>query len=67
MINFIFDRTSVKGSYMRLVSALSVALIFFSGCAHEMSLEEAKKVSLSLTDSSFVAPPRTIDDILKSI
>jgi CHAT domain-containing protein len=41
--------------------------IHLSGCAHEMALEDAKKVSLTMMDSGFQAPPRKINDILKDI
>lgn len=41
--------------------------LWLSGCAHEMSLDEARKVSLSMSDGSFNEPPRKIDDILNSI
>ena len=40
-------------------------LIFFPGCATKMSLEEAKKVSISMEEApAFTPPPRRIDDIL---
>jgi CHAT domain-containing protein/tetratricopeptide (TPR) repeat protein len=42
-----------------------LTLIFFPGCATKMSLEEAKKVSISMAESpAFTPPPRRIDDIL---
>lgn len=53
--------------FFLLSCALMLCAALLSGCAHEMSLEEAKKVSLSMVDSSFNAPPRKINDILNSI
>ena len=39
--------------------------LVFSGCVgKELSIEEAKEVSVSMRDEGFVAPPRNIDDIL---
>ncbi len=52
---------------MRIIIILLTCAFLLSGCAHEMPLEEAKKVSLSMVDSSFSAPPRKIDDILRTI
>ena len=38
--------------------------VFFSGCAGQMSVEEARQVTVSVGDQSLTAPPRRIDDIL---
>jgi hypothetical protein len=43
-------------------------LLFFAvslvvGCAHTMSVEEAKQLTTSFTGTSLIAPPRTIADI----
>jgi len=46
-------------------SILFITLALFPACAgQKMSLEEAKKVTLSISDKSFVPSPRSIDDIL---
>jgi CHAT domain-containing protein len=36
----------------------------FSACAGQMSVEEARQVTISMGDKSLTAPPRRIDDIL---
>ena len=44
---------------------LSIAFILFPGCAErKMSLEDAKKISISMKEKTFVPPPRRVDDIL---
>ncbi|MCK4988671.1 MAG: hypothetical protein KAS40_24215, partial [Desulfobacterales bacterium] len=47
-------------------SALLIVLILilFSGCVSTMSVDEAKQVTLSMSEESFVPPPRRIDDIV---
>ena len=46
-------------------SILFITLVLFPACAgQKMSLEEAKKVTLSISDKPFVPSPRSIDDIL---
>jgi len=46
------------------VVLLVVILTLFSACAGTMSVDEAKQVTLSMSEESFVPPPRRIDDIL---
>ncbi len=53
-----------SGSYRLFLSALPLAVFILSGCASTMSVGEAKKVSVSMSDSAYLAPPRKIDDIL---
>jgi CHAT domain-containing protein/Flp pilus assembly protein TadD len=45
---------------------LVLVLVFslFSACAGQMSVEEARQVTISMGDKSVTAPPRRIDDIL---
>jgi len=43
---------------------LILALFLLSSCATKMSLNEAKKVTLSMSGKSFMPPPRHVDDIL---
>jgi len=47
-----------------LLVYLLVILVLFSACASKMSIEEAKQVTVSLSEKSFIPPPRRIDDIL---
>ena len=63
-------------SFYRFVSHSSVAEVFiflililnlFPACAQKMSVEEAKQVTVSMAEESFVLPPRRIDDILAII
>lgn len=53
---------------MRMRNLLIFLLLFpgiFSACTQKMSLEEARKVSISIAEEpAFAAPPRRIDDIL---
>jgi CHAT domain-containing protein/Flp pilus assembly protein TadD len=46
---------------------LFLILILFPACAGEMSVEEARQVTVSMSGKSLVAPPRRIDDILSAI
>ncbi len=56
--------TKSKNEVSFFIFAL-LTLIFFQGCTTKMSLEEAKKVSISMAESpAFTPPPRRIDDIL---
>jgi len=43
---------------------LILALVLLSSCATKMSLDEAKKVTISMSGKSFMPPPRHVDDIL---
>ena len=43
---------------------LSLILTLLFACASPMSVDEAKQVTLSMSEESFVPPPRRIDDIL---
>jgi CHAT domain-containing protein len=63
----------IRDSSRRLVDSSSsgtvlfiLLLIFvlFPACSGKMSLEEAKHVTVSMVEGSFVPPPRRIDDIL---
>ncbi|MCX5819728.1 MAG: CHAT domain-containing protein [Deltaproteobacteria bacterium] len=50
---------------LKLLLPLALLLVFFPGCAARMSLEEAKKVAVSMAEApAFVPPPRRVDDIL---
>ncbi len=71
----IFDRKSpTMGSTMKPNSSVAflnsffIFLLFipqlFSACSGKMSVEEAKKVTVSMGDKPLTAPPRRIDDIL---
>jgi CHAT domain-containing protein/Tfp pilus assembly protein PilF len=53
-------------TFIWLVAFLLIFVIYFLlACAgKEMSVEEAKKATMSLREESFVPPPRRIDDIL---
>ena len=55
---------SHKYSVKFIVLFLLITFII-SGCATKMSLEEAKKVSISMDSPSFTAPSRHINDILE--
>ena len=44
-----------------------VILLVIPGCAPKMSLEEAKKVSMEMSGTSFTPPPRRINDILSAL
>jgi hypothetical protein len=41
-----------------------VLLVVLFGCAGQMSVEEAKQVTVTMSGEAFVPPPRRIDDIL---
>jgi tetratricopeptide (TPR) repeat protein len=44
---------------------LFIPLVLFPACADQkMSLEEAKRVTVTMGDESFVPPPRRINDVL---
>jgi len=43
---------------------LSLILTLLFACVSTMSVDEAKQVTLSMSEESFVPPPRRIDDIL---
>lgn len=44
---------------------LFITLVLFPACAgQKMSLEEAKRVTVTMGDESFVPPPRRINDVL---
>ena len=67
------NKTLTKYSYPQSVDSLSsgkvlfallLILILFSACAGKMSVEEARKVTVSMSGEAFVPPPRHIDDIL---
>lgn len=52
-----------SGKMLIMLSMVAVMLTLF-GCAGTMSLEEAKKVSISMDETSLKAPSRRISDIL---
>jgi tetratricopeptide (TPR) repeat protein len=43
---------------------LFIIMVLFPACNRKMSLEEAKQVTVSMKEESFVPPPRRIDDIM---
>ena len=46
---------------------LFLIMVLFPACGRKMSLEEAKQVTVSMREETFVPPPRRIDDILASL
>jgi hypothetical protein len=52
--------------FVLMLSVIAVILTLF-GCAGTMSLDEAKKVSVGMSGTSFTPPPRRINDILSSL
>ena len=48
-----------------LTCLLILTMVALQGCGAKMSIEEAKKLSVSMEGSSFVPPPRRINDILE--
>ncbi len=56
---FVSHSSSINSSiYLFLI------FILFPACSGKMSLEEAKQVTVSMSEDSFVPPPRRIEDIL---
>ena len=57
-----------KNSFLAFLNTLFIFLLlipsFFSACVGQMSVEEARQVTISMGDQSLTAPPRRIDDIL---
>jgi CHAT domain-containing protein len=53
-------------NFRKVLRALSLitGILLVCGCAGTMSLEEAKKVSVEMSESSFTPPPRRVNDIL---
>ncbi len=45
--------------------SIGLPLLFFSCIEKKMTLQEAKKVSVSMKQHSFVPPPRTVEDVIK--
>ena len=61
----IFLRSKIKTLPKSTACILSITLVLFLACASQkMSLEEAKRVTVTMSDESFVPPPRRINDIL---
>jgi len=56
-------RSWKKSDPARYLSVFIFFLVVLSGCAGQMSVEEAKEVTVSMSGEAFV-PPRRIDDIL---
>lgn len=52
-----------RGNITIALITIAATLPLLFACQSTMSIEEAKKVTASFTDSSFVPPPRTITDI----
>ncbi|MBU1341852.1 MAG: hypothetical protein KKE44_07135, partial [Proteobacteria bacterium] len=54
-----------KGTILPVLLVMAGVSVFFMSCVEKkMTLKEAKQVSVSMRQSSFVPPPRSIDDIL---
>ncbi len=51
----------------KLIIYLCLFPFLFIACAGKMSVEEARKVTVNLSQESFVPPPRRIDDILAAL
>ncbi|MDD5168750.1 MAG: tetratricopeptide repeat protein, partial [Syntrophales bacterium] len=54
-----------RETVIRIIPVFILTALFLNGCAAKMSLEEAKKVSLSMESPSLNAPSRRINDILE--
>ncbi len=55
----------IRRNLFRTAFLVGLILLMTSGCATKMSLEEAKKVTISMAESpAFIPPPRRINDIL---
>jgi len=55
----------IKRNPFRTAFLVGLILLLSSGCATKMSLEEAKKVTVSMTEApAFIPPPRKISDIM---
>ena len=68
-LQFIFKKNSLRSKIKTLPQStaciLFATLVLFPACAgQKMSLEEAKRVTVTMGDESFVPPPRRINDIL---
>ena len=68
-LQFIFKKISLRSRINKLpqntACILFIILVLFPACAgQKMSLEEAKKVTVTMGDESFVPPPRRINDVL---
>ena len=48
-----------------VIPAVLLLLMLLPACVKRMSVEEAKRVTLSISEKSFVPPPRRIDDVTK--
>ena len=60
-----FLRYSINPIECLMASAIIFVIGFLLACAKEkMSVEEAKRVTVAMSEESFVPPPRRIDDIL---
>ncbi|HAJ26870.1 MAG TPA: hypothetical protein DCG53_06430 [Syntrophus sp. (in: bacteria)] len=55
----------IKRNPFRTAFLVGLVLLLSSGCATKMSLEEAKKVTVSMAEApAFISPPRRISDIM---
>ena len=68
-LQFILKKISLRSRINKLpqntACILFIILVLFPACAgQKMSLEEAKKVTVTMGDESFVPPPRRINDVL---
>ena len=60
-----FLRSSIRTIELLTAFLLIFMIVFLLTCAgKKMSVEEAKKVTIAMSEESFVPPPRRIDDIL---
>ena len=54
--------------FVALLLSLLLGLLGLAACAgNKMTLQDAKQVTVSMRDESFVPPPRRVDDILASL
>ena len=51
--------------FIKILFLFMLPTLFITGCAGNMSLEEAKKVSISMDANSLTAPSRHVNDILE--
>ena len=68
-LQFILKEISLRSRINKLpqntACILFIILVLFPACASQkMSLEEAKRVTVTMGDESFVPPPRRINDVL---
>jgi len=59
--------TLYKKSIVRVAILLCPIFFLIPACTSKMSVEKAKKITVSMSAKSFVPPPRSIDDILTQL